>query len=126
MNTDDHSSPLTNQLRDTTAELGRRTAAVAKGVSDAASEAAQTLTSRVGEAVDRTKEFTQHAVDSTVNAAHRGTDKVKNIYQSASAKAEDVLANSKKYVHQHPFPVVLGTLIGGLALGYLIGAARRE
>ena len=115
MNSDIHSKPPTNQLHD-----------AAKDASNAASNTYQTLSAKVGEGVERTKQYAQQAVDATKDAAHRATDAAKDIYQSASTKAEDILVSSKEYVRQNPFPVAVGTLIAGLALGYLIGLAQRE
>ena len=126
MNTDTHSQSPTNQLQEAAWENGRSATDTAKDVSNAASDAYQTLSSKVEAGVERTKEYAQHAVDATKDAAHRASDTAKDIYQSASAKAEDALVSSKEYVRQHPFPVALGTLITGLALGYLIGLAQRE
>ena len=124
MNTDIHSKPPTNELQ--SGEIGRKAADAAKDVSNAASDTYQTLSAKVGEGVERTKEYAQHAVDATKDAAHRATDSAKDMYQSASAKAEDMLVSSKEYVRQNPFPVAFGSLIVGLALGCLIGLAHRE
>ncbi len=126
MNTDIHSKSLTNQLHDAAGEIGRRTADAARDASNAASNTYQTISTKVGEGVERTKEYAQHAVDATKDAAHRASDAAKDIYQSASAKAEDVLVSSKEFVRQNPFPVAVGTLIAGLAIGYLIGLSQRE
>ena len=126
MNTAIHSKSPTNQLQDAAGEIGRRATDAAKDVSYAASDTYQTLSTKVGEGVEHAKEYAQHAVDATKDAAHRATDAAKDIYQSASAKAEDILVSSKEYVRQNPFPVALTTLIGGLALGYLIGLSHRE
>lgn len=126
MNTDIHSKPPKNQLQDAAGEAGRWAADAAKDISNAASDTYESLSSKVGVGVERTKEYAQHAVDATKDAAHRASDTAKDIYQSASAKAEDALVSSKEYVREHPFPVALGTLITGLALGYLIGLAQRE
>ena len=126
MNTDTHSQTPTNQLQEAAWETGRKAADAAKDVSNTTSDAYTSLSSKVGVGVERTKEYAQHAVDATKDAAHRASDTAKDIYQSASAKAEDALVSSKEYVREHPFPVALGTLITGLALGYLIGLAQRE
>jgi ElaB/YqjD/DUF883 family membrane-anchored ribosome-binding protein len=126
MNTDIHSKSPTNQLQDAAGETGRWAADAAKDVSNATSDAYASLSSKVEAGVERTKEYAQHAVDATKDAAHRASDAAKDIYQTASAKAEDALVSSKEYVREHPFPVALGTLITGLALGYLIGVAQRE
>jgi ElaB/YqjD/DUF883 family membrane-anchored ribosome-binding protein len=126
MITDIHSKSPTNPLQDATKDASRRAVDAAKGLSDAASESFQTLSAKVEDGVERSKEYAQHAVDATKDAAHRASDAAKDMYQSASAKTEEFLVNSKEYVHQNPFPVALGTLVAGLALGYLIGVTHRE
>ena len=126
MNTDIHSKPPTNQLQEAVGEIRRGAADAAKDISNATSDTYDSLASKVEAGVERTKEYAQQAVDATKDAAHRASDSAKDMYQSASAKAEDALVSSKEYVREHPFPVALGTLITGLALGYLIGLAHRE
>jgi ElaB/YqjD/DUF883 family membrane-anchored ribosome-binding protein len=98
----------------------------ARDITGAARDTCQALSSKVEEGVGRTKEYAQHAVDATKDAAQRATDTAKEIYQSASARAEDALVSSKEYVRQNPFPVALGTLIAGLAIGCMIGMGHRE
>jgi ElaB/YqjD/DUF883 family membrane-anchored ribosome-binding protein len=126
MNTDIQSKSPTNQLQNASREIGRNTADSVNDLSHAVSDTYDTISSKVGAGVERTKEYAQQTVDATKDAAHRATDAAKDMYHSASAKAEDALVSSKDYVQQHPFPVALGTLIAGLALGYLIGLAQRE
>jgi ElaB/YqjD/DUF883 family membrane-anchored ribosome-binding protein len=126
MNTDIHSRSPTNQLQEVAGEIRRGVADAAKDVSNATSDTYNSLSSKVEAGVERTKEYAQHAVEATKSAAHRASDTAKDIYQSASAKAEDALVSSKEYVREHPFPVALGTLITGLALGYLIGLTQRD
>ena len=119
MNTDTHPKSPANQLLDDSREVGRT-------VAGAASNTLQTLSTTVEEGAERTKDYAQQAVAATKDAAHRATDAAKDMYQSASAKAEDLVASSQEYVRQNPFPVALGTLITGLAFGYLIGLMHRE
>jgi ElaB/YqjD/DUF883 family membrane-anchored ribosome-binding protein len=148
MNTDIQTKSSTNQGSEAARELGRQAADVAKetaqhttaaakdiagavkdvakDVAGAAKDTYQTLSSKVEEGVERTKEYAQHAVDATKDAAQRATDSAKDMYQSAAAKAEDALVTSKEYVRQNPFPVALGTLIAGLAIGCMIGMGHRE
>jgi len=130
MITDIHSKSPMNPQPEAAGDIARRTADAARDVTatakDLADDTYQSLSSKVEEGVERTREFAQHAVDATKDAAHRATDTVKDIYHSASAKAEDALETSKEYVRQNPFPVALGTLITGLAIGYLIGITQRE
>lgn len=126
MNTDIHPQLPTSQPQNAAGELGRLSVDAAEDIFIAASDTYQTLSTKVGAGVERTKEFAQQAVDATKDAAHRASDSAKDLYNSASAKAEDALVISKEYVREHPFPVALGTLIGGLAIGYLIGLAQRH
>jgi ElaB/YqjD/DUF883 family membrane-anchored ribosome-binding protein len=84
------------------------------------------LSTTVEEGAERTKDYAQQAVAATKDAALRASDAAKDMYQSASAKTEDILVSSKEYAHQNPFPVALGTLITGLAFGYLVGLMHRE
>lgn len=72
------------------------------------------------------KETAQRAIDATKDAAHRTTDAAKEMYQSAALKANDTLATSKDYVRQNPFPVVLGAVALGAAIGYILMNTRRK
>jgi ElaB/YqjD/DUF883 family membrane-anchored ribosome-binding protein len=126
MNTDTYPKPSTNPLQNAATQVGERASDVSKDMSKVASDTFRTLSAKAGEGAERTKEYVQHAVDVTKDAAHRASDSAKDLYQSASAKAEDAIAGSKEYAHQNPFPVALGALITGLALGYAIGLAHRE
>jgi ElaB/YqjD/DUF883 family membrane-anchored ribosome-binding protein len=126
LNTDIHSKSPTTQLHYDSHENARSAPDYANDASKAVSDTYDTISSKVGAGVERTKEYAQHAVDATKDAAQRATDAAKDMYHSASAKAEDAVVSSKEYVQQHPFPVVLGTLLAGLALGYLIGLVQRE
>ena len=112
MNTDTYPKTPANQLLDDSMAVGRT-------VADAASNTLHTLSTTLEDGAERTKDYAQQAVDATKGAA-------KDMYQSASAKAEDMLVSSKEYVRQNPFPVALGTLVTGLAFGYLIGLMHRE
>ena len=148
MNTDIQSKPSMSQLpevargiarqaTDVAAETAHRATVVAKDATgavkdaatdatDAAKDAYQTLSSKVGEAVERTKEYAQHAVDATKDAAHRATGTARDMYQSAALKAEDTLAASKEYVRQNPVLVVVGALAFGAAIGCMLMMARRQ
>lgn len=126
MNTDTFSQSPTNSLPEAAGQIRRSAADAASEVSNAVSHAYESVSAKVGAGVDRTKEYAQHAVEATKDAAHRASDTAKDMYQSATAKAEDALGCSKDYVREHPLPVALGTLIVGLALGYLIGLGQRQ
>lgn len=126
MNTDIHSQLPTNQLQEAAGKIGRSAANAANDVAIAASHTYESLSAKVGAGVDCTKEYAQHAVDAAKGAAHRATDTAKGIYQSAAVKTEDILVTSKDYAREHPFPVAVGTMIGGFVLGYLVGLAKRE
>ena len=91
----------------------------AKDVTDAAKDGYETFSSKVEEGVERTKEYAQHAVDVTKEAA-------RDMYQSAAHKAEDTLATSKEYARQNPVLVVVGALAFGAAIGCMLMMARRQ
>ena len=130
-------SDIARQATAAAEETGRRAVAAAKHVSgavkdaareasDAAKDASQTISAKVEQGVERTKEYAQQAVDATKDAAHRATDTAKDMYQSAALKAEDALVTSKEYVRQNPVLVVVGAIAFGAALGCLLMMARRE
>lgn len=60
------------------------------------------------------KDVTQHA-----------TDAAKEICHNVTLKAEETLVRSKEYARHNPAPVLLGALVLGAALGYLILMSRR-
>jgi len=98
----------------------------ATDVTDAARDAYQTISSKVEEGFERTKESAQHAVDVTKDATHRATDTAREMYQSAALKAGDTLATSKEYVRQNPVLVVVGAVAFGAAVGCMLMMARRQ
>ena len=128
---------IARQATDIAEETARRAAVAAMEVTgavkdaatdanDAAKDAYKTLSSKVGEGVERTTEYARHAADATMDAAHRATDTAKDMYQSAALKAEDTLAASKEYVRQNPVLVVVGALAFGAAIGCMLMMARRQ
>jgi ElaB/YqjD/DUF883 family membrane-anchored ribosome-binding protein len=72
------------------------------------------------------RQTAQTAIDATKDAGHRTTDAAKNMYQSAALKANDTLATSRDYVRRNPFPVVLGAVAFGAAIGYILINTRRK
>lgn len=79
---------------------------------------------------------TREAKDTAANALKNGADKAKDVARSASERvrdmarnydwnsieqsAEDLLVQPTRFVRRHP----LSTVVGALAVGYLIGAMR--
>ncbi len=121
---------IARQATDVTEETAHRATVAAKDVigavkdattdvTDAAKDAYKTLSSKVEEGVERTKEYAQHALDAT-------KDTTRDMYQSAALKAEDTLATSKEYVRQNPVLVVVGVLAFGAAIGCMRMMARRQ
>jgi len=141
MSTDFHTKTPMNQLPEPAREIARQATDVTEetahratvavndvigavkdattDVTDAAKDAFKTLSSKVEEGVERTKEYAQHAVDATKDAG-------RDMYQSAALKAEDTLASSKEYVRQNPVLVVVGALTFGAAIGCMLMMARRQ
>jgi ElaB/YqjD/DUF883 family membrane-anchored ribosome-binding protein len=108
MNTDIHSKSSMNQLPESVREIAQRATVAAKDVTgaieDIAKETSRTLSSKVEEGVERTKECAQHAVDAT----------------------RYTLETSKEFVRRNPVPVVLGAVAFGVAIGYMLVMARRK
>ncbi len=141
MSTDIHSNPPINQKPGAVAEIAQQATDAVKNTAQLATVAAKdqisdvehmaedftdltketchTLSSKVGQGGERTKEYAQHAGDATKDAA-------RDMYQSAALKAEDTLATSKEYVRRNPVIVVVGALAFGAAIGCLIMMARRQ
>lgn len=130
MNTESHSKSSINQLPEAAREIAQRATIGAQNVTgaveDLVKETYQTMLSKVEEDVDSAKGYAQQAIDATRDTAHRATDMAKDICQSAALKAGDTLATSRKYVRQHPVPVVLGAIAFGAAIGYMLMMARRK
>jgi ElaB/YqjD/DUF883 family membrane-anchored ribosome-binding protein len=70
--------------------------------------------------------MTENLTAATKDAAHRASEKAKDLYQTATVKACDTLENSKAYVRKNPVPVVLGALACGAVIGFMIVNARRR
>lgn len=78
---------------------------------------------------DLTKGIEDVANDVTHSAqaiTKRAADSAKEVYHTAKLKAEDTLATSKAYVRRYPFPVILGAVAVGAALGCALVMARRR
>jgi ElaB/YqjD/DUF883 family membrane-anchored ribosome-binding protein len=82
--------------------------------------------STIDQLPEAAKETTQKAIDVTRQAVCRATDAAKGMYQTAALKAEDTLTSSKEYVRRNPVPVILGAIVFGAAIGYLVVSARRR
>lgn len=54
------------------------------------------------------------------------TEKVRGMYRCAATKAGESLAAGKKCVRKNPVPVVLGAVVLGAAVGFLILNSRRK
>jgi ElaB/YqjD/DUF883 family membrane-anchored ribosome-binding protein len=101
---------------------GKLSGMAADGIRQTTQRATVIANDAAGEVEDLAGDF----AGATRDAAHRVTDKVKNLYQSAELKAGDTLAASKEYVRRNPVPVVLGAIGIGAAIGYMIIIARRK
>lgn len=64
---------------------------------------------------DAAKEKAQHAFESA-----------KETGKKMKAQCGEKMAQTDDYVRHHPMPLVIGALVGGFALGYLIVTSRRE
>jgi ElaB/YqjD/DUF883 family membrane-anchored ribosome-binding protein len=71
-------------------------------------------------------EAARDAVDSGEDAVKHASDTAREAYRSAARKTGDSLETSEDYVRRHPVPVVLGAVVLGAALGYLLVTARRK
>jgi ElaB/YqjD/DUF883 family membrane-anchored ribosome-binding protein len=93
---------------------------------EAVKEVAHALSAKVEAGVERTTSIAQHAVDATMEAAHRATDSAKDMCQSAAAKAGDTLAVSRECVRRHPASIVFGAVAIGAVIGYVVMSVRRK
>jgi hypothetical protein len=71
-------------------------------------------------------EFVRQTADAAGETVQHATDVAKDMYQSAAQKAGDTLAISKEYVRQNQVLVVVGALAFGVAICYMLVAARRK
>jgi len=84
------------------------------------------LSTEIGEGVEHTVHVVQHAADVARNAAHRVSETAREACQTASEKASHTMANSKECVRRHPVSMVLGAVVFGAAVGYLVMGTRRK
>jgi ElaB/YqjD/DUF883 family membrane-anchored ribosome-binding protein len=69
---------------------------------------------------------TLHQVTEAVrDGTQQAADAVSEVCQSLSAKAEETLLCTKDYVRKNPMPVLLGSLVFGVAIGCLVALARK-
>jgi len=97
-----------------------------KELPEAAKDVAQALLAKADEGVERTKTLAHHAIDATRDVAHRTTETAREAYQSATVKAGETLEISKECVRRNPISVVLGAVVFGAAIGYVVMSARRK
>lgn len=119
MNTDIHPKSPVNPAPQAAGEILQR-------ATDLAKDTCQTLSSKLEEGVDRSKEYAHQAANATKDTASRATEVAKDIYQSTAIKAEDTLALSREYVRKNPMTVVLGAIAIGATFGYMLMMARRK
>jgi len=85
------------------------------------------LSSDAKDSLAHGKEYAQHALEATRDAAQNATDAVKkDTCETVAAKTEVAIAQSNDYVRQHPLPVIAGALALGMALGCMIGMSQRH
>jgi len=53
-------------------------------------------------------------------------DVLQNFSQTAQSKAQDALVASKTYVRENPVPVIVGALLLGAGIGYLLSQREKE
>lgn len=53
-------------------------------------------------------------------------DVLQNFSQNAQSKAQDALVASKNYVRENPVPVIVGALLLGAGIGYLLSQREKE
>jgi ElaB/YqjD/DUF883 family membrane-anchored ribosome-binding protein len=58
-------------------------------------------------------------------AAQQVTGAVKEACNTVSTRVEDTVLRTKGYVRQNPMPVILGSLVLGVAIGCLVAVSRR-
>lgn len=119
MSNEIHSTPPLNQLPEDAREIARRAA-------EAARETVQRATDLGKDLAGTVENVGQDVIDETKDAAHRATAMAKDIYESVALKTGDTLACSKEYVRRNPVPVILGAVVFGAAIGYLIVSSRRK
>ena len=61
-----------------------------------------------------------------VKAGDNKADVLQNFSQNAQSKAQDALVASKNYVRENPVPVIVGALLLGAGIGYLLSQREKE
>lgn len=54
------------------------------------------------------------------------TESFQNFSNTAQAKAQDAIEVSRKYVRENPVPVILGAVLLGAGIGYLLSQREKE
>lgn len=60
------------------------------------------------------------------NIEETGSDAIQNFSSVAQEKAQDALEASKTYVKENPVPVIVGALLLGAGIGYLLSQREKE
>ena len=83
------------------------------------------LTGNVGDMIAKAKESVDDIASSAAQNANAARNAIKEPYEAAkdlAGKGTEVVNSAKGYVEAHPWPAVMG----GIALGILIGAMARR
>jgi len=98
----------------------------AKQLPEAAKDVAQALLAKADEGVEHTRALAHQTIEATGVATHRATAKAREVVETASAKAGEALNCSKECVRRNPVSVVLGAVVFGAAIGFVVMSARRK
>ncbi len=98
----------------------------ARQASDEANETAQVVYNAAKHTAQEVEEMAGDITLANKDVAKRVSDSAKEMYHSAVLKAEDTLATSQEYVRRNPMTFVLGSVVLGAAIGYMIINARRK
>lgn len=77
-------------------------------------------------AIENVEDMAEEIADTTKDKIQRAGDSVREMYHTAAVKAEETIETSKEYVRRNPVPVVLGAIVFGAALGYMLQSALRR
>lgn len=99
---------------------------VARQSSDEVKEFAQVASDTAKDAAREVKEVAGDVTHATKDVVKHVSDSAMEIYHSAAHKAQDTFATSQQYVRRNPITFVLGSVVLGAAIGYMIINARRR
>ena len=114
MNTDFHSEPRITELPPAASADARRASDSTKETANEASGPARDISVVLDDAAHDVAAAARRAADSAREGCH-----------VAAARAGDALETSKEYVRRNPVPVVLGAIVFGVTVGYLLATSRR-